>query len=187
MGVWSWIRVLVLAMFSAAVVATIIVVYLDWRAPVHVTIGPGVPGEIVVAIDGGIATPGVVTLPAGSRLQDVVAAAGGFAADADTSGLNLAARVGDGERVTIPLRGPLSTALPPDSTPGAVTENLININTASVTELDQLPGIGPVIAQRIVEFRDAHGPFAEIDQLAEIEGISADMVNELRPLVTTGA
>jgi competence protein ComEA len=186
MGIWSWMRVLVLAMFSAAVVATIIVVYLDWRTPVRVTIAPGVPGAIEVAIDGGIATPGVVTLPAGSRLQDVVAAAGGFTSDADTSGLNLAARIGDGERVTIPRRGAASTNVPPGATPNGAADSLIDINTASVAELDLLPGIGPVIAQRIVEFRDANGPFTDIAQLAEIEGISTEMVDELRPLVTTG-
>jgi len=186
MSFWTWVRVTLLVVAIAAVVGAGVVIYADWTAPSHVTIGPAGSSQIVVSIDGAVATPGVVALPGGARLQDLLEAAGGLAADADVTGLNLAARLVDGERVTIPRLAVAPTAINSNGTPVAPGPHLIDINTAPVWELDQLPGIGPVIAQRIVDYRDQHGPFRTIDDLDEVEGISPEMVDELRPLVTTG-
>ncbi|MBA3276328.1 MAG: ComEA family DNA-binding protein [Chloroflexia bacterium] len=181
------IRVVVWSALTGSVVAFCALVLLDWMIPGEVTIAPAVSGDIVIMIDGAVATPGIVRLPAGSRLQAVVEAAGGLAPNADASHLNLAARIGDGEHITISAMPTLAT--PSDGgngTPADSASSLININTSGVSELDQLPGVGPAIAQRIVDYRETNGPFDSVDELAEIDGISEAMVEELRPLVTTG-
>ncbi len=186
------IKVALLAAVTGGVVAVLAFFLIERLLPGEVTIGPGAGGQIVVEIDGAVATPGVVTLPAGSRLIDAIDGAGGLLDDADTTSLNLAGRIGDGERITIPSVAPPgeSQDLSPGATPAASspldTAGLININTAGVSELDQLPGIGPVIAQRIVDFREFYGPFESVDQLVQVEGVSQNMVEQFRHLVTTG-
>jgi competence protein ComEA len=126
-----------------------------------------------------------VRIVAGSRLDDAVRAAGGFTVEADITSLNLAGRVGDGEHITIP-HIPVETIESALVGTPVVSSNsgLINIDTASVVELEQLPDVGQVIAQRIVDFREINQGFDSIDQLVEIEGISPEMVDVLRPLVT---
>lgn len=153
--------------------------------------------EIVVSVEGAVASPGLVTLPEGSRWGDAVRAAGGLLPEADMASVNLAARLVDGERLIIanlsPVTGQRATSSPspadavvsPQGTSASdsVTQ-LININTATESELDELPGVGPVLAKRIVEYRTAQGRFTSVDELEEIRGISARMVADLRPLVT---
>lgn len=184
------IRDLILAGFVAMLLAALTFVFLDRRSPSEIVIQPGTVPGIVVDISGGVATPGVYELPGSSRLQQAIDEAGGLTADADVSSLNLAGRLGDGEKVVIPtgnvaIRAP-STGATPESDRSASADELINLNSADAVELDSLPGVGPVIAERIVAYRAANGPFASVDQLAEIEGISDAMVEEFRPLVTIG-
>lgn len=114
------------------------------------------------------------------------------AAAVDLAAVNPAERVHDGERVLIPFlstpvptRDPNQPAPIDQARPSAVA-GPININTATAAELDTLPGIGPAIAARIVAYRDSHGAFASVDELADVSGISARMVDNLRPLITTG-
>jgi competence protein ComEA len=186
------IKVVLLAAVTGGVVAVVAFFLMERLLPGEVTIGPGSAGEIVVTIDGAVATPGVITLPAGSRLIDAVEGAGGLLDTADTTTLNLAGRIGDGEQITIPSTSEPGEDQEPE--PGATPDNgssidsagLIDINTAGVSELDQLPGVGPTIAQRIIDFREFYGPFESVDQLVEVEGISQTMVDEFRHLVTTG-
>lgn len=154
---------------------------------------------IVVDVRGGVATPGIARLPGNARVADAVAAAGGLTADADVSRINLAARLADGQRLTIPTGGqpialgsmPATTASGPPSGPtpppqptGTMSPKLVNLNTATAAELKSLPGIGDVLAGRIVEYREANGPFRTVDQLHEVRGVSAKLVENLRPLVT---
>lgn len=185
------IRVALWSALAGGLVAIAVFLLLDWLMPGAVTIEPGPGAEMVVEVQGAVATPGVVRLPAGARLHQAIDATGGLAPDADTSRLNLAARVGDGERIDVPARSAaIDVATPsndgatviPDDFAGA----LIDINNDSISELDQLPGVGPVIAQRIVDYRETNGPFTSIDELGEIEGISAEMAEDLRSLVTLG-
>ncbi len=185
------IRVALWSALAGGLVAVAIFLWLDWMMPGAVTIESGQAGEIVVEVEGAVATPGIVHLPAGSRLHQAVDASGGLLPDADTTNLNLAARIGDGERIDIPARTSSAAATPtgadataPPSDPAGA---LIDINNAGVSELDQLPGVGPVIAERIIAYREVNGPFTSIEELDEIEGISAEMSEELRPLVTLGA
>ncbi len=157
-----------------------------------------VASRLVVDVVGAVQKPGVVRVAAGARVVDAIAAAGGATTDADLARLNLAAPVTDGARIAVPQSG--QPALPVD--PGAVsgggassgsasgtdsgaTTGPININTATAAELDTLPGIGPATAQAIVTDRDAHGPFASVDDLARVRGIGPAKLAQLRPLVTT--
>lgn len=185
------IRVALWSALAGGLVAIGTFLLLDWLMPGEVTIEPALGGEIVVEVDGAVATPGIVRLPAGSRLHDAIDATGGLAPDADTTSLNLAARIGDGERVDIPIRTSLADlATPFDSGGEGLADDpvgaLIDINNAGVSELDQLPGVGPVIAERIVDYREINGPFSSIEELGAIEGISLEMAEELRPMVTLG-
>lgn len=170
--------------------AALTFVLLDRRTPSQIVIRSGSFPEIVVEVSGGVATPGVYELAGASRLQQAIDRAGGLSADADVSSLNLAGRLGDGEKVVIPVRNELSEVPLDGATPGTDSEGnsrpLIDLNAASAADFDSLPGIGPVIAERILEYRTVSGPFTSVDQLAEIDGISTTMVDELRPLVTVG-
>ncbi|WP_410050691.1 helix-hairpin-helix domain-containing protein [Actinomyces sp. MRS3W] len=149
-------------------------------------------GELVIHVAGAVTTPGVVTLPAGSRVVDAIDAAGGALPDADTDQLNLARVLQDGEQVRVPHQGEDAstweeqTGVSGDGSrdTGAGAGGRININTASATELETLPGIGPALAQRIVDYREEHGPFAAVDDLTEVSGIGAAKLEALRDEVT---
>lgn len=187
------IQGIVLAALVAVLLAALTFVFLDRRTPSGIVIQPGTVADIVVEVSGGVATPGVYELPASSRLQQAIDRAGGLTAEGDVSSLNLAGRLADGEKVVIPVRTagddpgrPLVEGGTPRPDSLGDSDSLIDLNTASAADLDSLPGIGPVIAERILEYRDNNGPFTSVDELVEIEGISAAMVDELRPLVTVG-
>lgn len=153
-----------------------------------IVVEPSAQGDVVIQVDGAVATPGVYTLPPNARLIDVIAASGGLAANADMTTLNLASRLGDGESITIPELGAASqetqATAPVASTSVAASAGRININSASAAELEELPGIGPVLASRIVESRTQEGTFASVDDLIRIKGISQSMVEELAPLIS---
>ncbi|TFV67474.1 UNVERIFIED_ORG: ComEA family DNA-binding protein [Bacillus sp. AZ43] len=136
---------------------------------------------VVVSVVGQVVTPGLVTLPSGSRVADAIAAAGGLLPDADPASVNLAAVVADGEQLAVGVPGPPSAGgAAAASGPGG----LVDLNTAGVADLDALPGIGPVLAQRIVEHRQRQGPFRSVDELDDVPGIGPAIAAELAELVT---
>lgn len=156
-------------------------------------------GRIVVHVVGAVASPGVVVLADGARVADAIAAAGGAASDADTEQLNLARVLGDGEQVRVPhvgeqLAAPDPAPSPPGASGGGAAAGAsggrppaagpININTAGASELEALPGIGPALAARIVEYRDGHGPFASVDDLTDVPGIGPAKLEALRSQAT---
>jgi competence protein ComEA len=134
-------------------------------------------GQLHVHAAGAVAQPGVVTVPVGSRVTDVVAAAGGPAADADLNQINLAAPVRDGERVYVPHQG--ETAL--IATAGGDTAGVVNINEADQAALETLPGVGPATAQAIIEYRNEHGRFRSVDDLLNVRGIGPAKLAEIKP------
>lgn len=141
--------------------------------------------RIVVQAAGAVARPGVYRLSNGSRVDDLVAAAGGLADGADADRVNLAARLSDGEKVYVPRVG---EPLPADAAAGAPDANAapsapLDLNTASVGQLDALPGVGPATAQAIVDYRTQHGPFRSVDDLLDVRGIGSAKLEEIRPLV----
>lgn len=150
----------------------------------------GAPAELTVHVTGAVATPGVLTLPAGARVADAVRAAGGLTADADPGGLNLARPVSDGEQIVVPvvvLPGTGGPGAAPAEVGGATTaDGRIDLNRATATELEELPGVGPVLAGRIVAYRDEHGPFTEVGQLREVSGIGERTFQSLAELVAVG-
>jgi competence protein ComEA len=149
--------------------------------------------ELVVHVAGAVARSGVQRLPASSRVVDAVEAAGGAAADADPSRINLAAPLEDGQQVYVPRLGEVGggagaggpgAAGGGAGAAGADDESVVNLNTADVGQLDALPGVGPAIAQAIVDYRDQNGPFASVDQLVEVRGIGDAKLADLRDRVT---
>ena len=147
---------------------------------------PTTAGSVVVSVVGQVARPGLVTLPAGSRVADALAAAGGLLPEADPASVNAAAPLTDGEQIAVGVPGapaPATAAAGGGSgVPGA--GGLLDLNAATVADLDALPGIGPVLAQRIVDHRTAQGPFTSVDQLDDVSGIGPAIYAELAARVT---
>jgi competence protein ComEA len=141
------------------------------------------PGEVVVAVAGKVRTPGLVRLPAGSRVDDALRAAGGPVDPAAVGLLNLARVLVDGEQVLVGVEPPPGAAAPVGGGGGpgapAAGGGLLDLNAASASDLDGLPGIGPVLAQRIVDWRTEHGRFASVDQLREVTGIGEAKYQDL--------
>lgn len=151
--------------------------------------GDGQPGRVIVHVAGAVAMPGVVQLPAGSRVHQAIAAAGGGIPPADLNRLNLAALLTDGQKLYVPQAGehvPAGTdQLPIDGAGGGgpAAGGKVNLNTAGVEELDALPKVGPVLAQRIVDWRKDHGLFKSVEELDAIDGVGPKMLETLLPLV----
>lgn len=148
-------------------------------------IPPPTPSPILVHVDGAVQLPGVYPLPVGSRIQDAVKAAGGFSDLADPSLVNLAARLKDGDKITIPTIG--QTSLPENSRSGAVIQTSstgIDINTATAAELEALPGIGPGRAEDIVKYRESHGSFTYIEEIMNVPGIGQSTFDQIKDLIT---
>ena len=159
---------------------------------------PGAPAapasstQLVVHVVGQVRRPGVVVLPAAARVRDAVARAGGALPSADLGAVNLARPLADGEQLRIPRPGeapPASTA--PSASGGAPAGGggtgaggLVNLNTATQSVLEELPGVGPVLAQRIIDWRTEHGRFTSVDELAEVSGIGEKMFAQLQGKVT---
>jgi competence protein ComEA len=157
-----------------------------------VTLRP-VPTEkpIVVQVSGAVPRPGVYALAQGSRVQDAISAAGGFLAEAEKTGINLARALEDGEQLDIPYMEGSSpvildapTAISISTSPSSA--ELININTASASELDTLPGIGPTTAQKIIDYRQQNGPFVSKEDIINVSGIGPGTYERIKDLITVG-
>lgn len=145
---------------------------------------PPMEEALVVHVAGAVQSPGVVEVPSGTRVGEALEAAGGASAEADLDALNLAAAVTDGQQVYVPREGEAAPAPTDGGSPTGSTGAVIDLNTADLAALDTLPGIGPALAQRIVDWRSAHGPFASVDALLEVSGIGPATLERLRDLVT---
>ena len=138
---------------------------------------------LVVDVAGAVRRPGLYRLPSGSRIADAVARAGGMSRQAAAASVNLAAPLADGEQVLVPTLAAGGSAA---SSPGGAASPSapVDLNSATVDQLDALPGVGPVTAQKIVDYRTEHGPFTSVDDLDAIPGIGPARIENLRGLVT---
>jgi competence protein ComEA len=150
---------------------------------------PPSPPPCVVHVTGGVLHPGIYTLPDGARVGEALEAAGGAMESADLELLNLAAPIQDGERIWVPVRSESPSVLTtPSETamPQLAPAGLVNINSANQPELEGLPGIGPALAQAILQYRQEHGLFAEIAELIEVPGIGPGILEQIQELITVG-
>jgi competence protein ComEA len=183
------------ALAAFAVLVAVLAGVLAWRArpqvqPVPPAVSSSVSssasastatgGTLVVAVSGKVHRPGLVRLPAGSRVADAIDAAGGALPGTDLSLLNLARKVTDGELILVGIAPPPGSAV----AAGASAGGLVNLNTASLEQLQTLPGVGPVLAQRIVDYRDQHGGFKTVADLQKVSGIGDTRYNDLKNRVT---
>jgi competence protein ComEA len=137
---------------------------------------------VVVDVAGKVRRPGVATLPAGSRVVDAIRKAGGARPGVDLTGLNLARVLVDGEQILVGVAPVAGVAASASAQPGAADGgSLVNLNTATLDQLDGLPGVGPVTAQKILDWRSAHGAFTAIDELLEVDGIG-EAILPFRPV-----
>lgn len=186
---------------ALAVVAVLVVAlaaYLAWQArpsvepapePVPVPVAQSgrpaassAPAMLVVAVTGRVRKSGLVRLPQGARVADAIEAAGGVLPDTDLSAVNLARKVTDGELIAIGVPGVAAADGPAAGAgPGA---GPVNLNTATLAQLDALPGVGPVLAQRILDHRSRHGDFRSVGDLRQVEGIGESKFAQLKDLVT---
>jgi competence protein ComEA len=164
-------------------------------APAASPTGPAPTGELVVSVAGAVAAPGLVTLPAGARVADALTAAGGALPGTDLLTLNLAQPLTDGEQVLVGVVGPPAAGAAPAAkgAPAAggapargpsAAGGLVNLNTATQPELEELPGVGPVMAAAIIAFRTQNGPFTSVEQLDDVSGVGAARLAQLVDLVT---
>ena len=149
--------------------------------------GASPTGVVVVDVAGKVRRPGVVTLPAGSRVLDALRRAGGARRAVDLSVLNLARVLVDGEQILVgvqPAPGTAASAAATSTAGATAPGQLVNINTATLDGLEALPGVGPVTAQKILDWRTAHGAFSSVDELLEVDGIGEKTLADMAPYVT---
>lgn len=175
----------VLAIVAGLAVA--VVAFLMWQSqpreePVAVVEASGSarvePAELVVAVSGQVHRPGLVRLPPGSRVADAIEAAGGVLPGVDLATVNLARKLNDGELIAVGVvAGDGAEAVP--GQPARV-----NLNSSSLAQLDTLPGVGPVLAQRIIDYRAKRGGFRSVEELRQVDGIGEETFARLKDLVT---
>ena len=163
-------------------------------------VGTGAVGVVVVHVVGAVVKPGLVELKAGSRVADAITAAGGSTPEAELASINVARLLIDGEQIRVPMPGEIVESVGSGSSSGGMgagatgvgagggsgggSGRLVSLNTGDLAAFDSLPGVGPVLAQRIIDWRTAHGQFRSIDELGEVSGIGAKLLAQLTPLVT---
>jgi competence protein ComEA len=147
------------------------------------TAGRAATRTLTVHVAGAVVAPGLYKVPEGSRVADALQRAGGPAPDASLDDLNLAGKVQDGQKVMVPRRPPPGSPLQA-GVPATPASNITNLNTASAADLDKLPGVGPSMAQRIIDYRTKNGTFSSVEDLDNVEGIGPKKLEDLRDLVT---
>lgn len=184
-----------LGVMAGFVLAGILIFVARAPAGIPIMLEPA-PTEAPIAVHviGAVARPGLYEFPSGTRVQDAIDAAGGLLAEANSDSLNLAALLEDGQQLSIPYKAgsePVITTntleLPSSVTPTSTADpnvELVNINTATVEELDSLPGIGPTTAQKIIDYRTANGPFTTLESIMNVSGIGPSTFEDIKALIS---
>ena len=159
-------------------------VLLSTATPLPSPVATATPCPLRVYVSGAVQQPDVYRLLPDSIVKDAILAAGGAADDADLDRINLALAVSDGQHVYVPHQGEQNLPVQPPSDQRS-SGSQVNLNTANLQELESLPGIGPTIAQRIVDHRQLHGPFEQIEDIMEVSGIGPATFAEIQDLITT--
>ncbi|MFI7462527.1 helix-hairpin-helix domain-containing protein [Nonomuraea sp. NPDC049646] len=184
------LRVLV----AVGALAVAVAVFFVWRSqptpeplpppPATTPLSPSpTAAKVTVQVAGKVRKPGVYLLPQGSRVTDAVTAAGGLKHGASTGPLNLARRLIDGEQIIVGAPSPVVAAVPPGYPGSDPAPAILDLNAATPDQLEELPGVGEVLAARIAEFRTTHGGFTSVDQLREVSGIGPRKYEEIKPKV----
>lgn len=186
----TWHYALLSLLIGLALSAAILITTAPPRGTAIKLLPAPTPAPLTIHIDGAVAKPGVYLLPRGSRVQNAVQAAGGFREDASTASVNLAASLKDGEKIVIPIIAAppvpgVETTPPPlaERQPELVNTGPLNLNTATVEDLDSLPGIGPAIAGAIIKYREEHGDFQTIEEIQNVSGIGAAKFEQIKDLI----
>lgn len=191
----------VAALIAAAVIGAGLWAFLPSPSPIHVPadffaqvdpqpqqfaaeaeVAPDGQARVFVHVAGAVIAPGLVELEATARVAEAIDTAGGAHPDADLSAVNLAETVADGQQIYVPTQEENS---PPAGAGGPSEGGVVNLNTADEAALQELPGIGPVLAERIVQFRESNGPFAKVDALQQVPGVGPALMEQIHPLATT--
>jgi competence protein ComEA len=183
----------------AAAILALVLVVVAWRhaaagAPAPLRVAPVTPAPaspaaaaarlLVVDVVGAVRRPGLVRLPEGSRVADAIANAGGLRRGAERAGVNFAAPVSDGQQVVVPQRGAaVAAGVGAGGGAASVSTGPVSLSSATAEQLDALPGVGPVTAEKIVAYRQLHGAFRSVDELDAISGIGPARIADLRGLV----
>jgi competence protein ComEA len=199
-GSSAWVKVIGGSVFGLLVLAVVMIFRSDRGETIVLQVQPvSDPNVVRIYVGGEVVTPGLYTLPRGSRVADALSAAGGATNAGDITGLGMAAIVEDADQIIVPARQAVATPPPmmafagggataaSATQPAPSSPAVINVNTATAVELETLPGIGPALAGRIIDYRQANGPLKSVDELEVIEGISQRMVDEMRHLLTVGS
>jgi competence protein ComEA len=194
----SWQGVLLGIFLGLAASAIILLVAAPPRGEPLILPAPPTPSLVIVQVSGAVLNPGLVSLPRQSRVQNAIDAAGGFSADADRDSLNLAARVNDGDKITvfsISMRSTQAAAAATGTSQDSKGKIIlttptpdfpVNINTASIQELQNLPNIGLTKAEAIVNYRQQHGSFKKVEDIQNVAGIGASTFEKIKEFITVG-
>lgn len=155
----------------------------DRPPPVAVTASKAAESSLVVSVVGKVASPGLVTVPSGARVADALSAAGGVLDGADITALNLARKLSDGEQLYVGVPVPPQAASEP-AVGGGASPGKLDLNSATLEQLDTLAGVGEVTAKRIIDWRTQHGGFTSVEQLQDVDGIGQAKLSRLRDQVT---
>lgn len=171
-------------------------IIINTPAPTIMTMATATPGTIQVYVNGAVKIPDVYVLPYDSRVKQAIEAAGGFNEEANTAVVNLAEPLVDGTHIYVPdsegsSETPSQVISDPEQPPPGgrnvgIGGLLVNINTAGAVELEELPGIGPAIAQKIIDYRTANGAFSSVEAVMDVSGIGEVKFKQIRDLITTG-
>jgi len=182
-------RTLVLAIIGLLILVAVAALLIRWQPAETITIEPplptAMPGPIRVHVSGAVVSADVYDLPPDSIVRDAIDAAGGANGDADLENINLAKTLNEGDQVYVPRIGEAPTPAPPAEAGAApAATGPVNLNTATQAELETLPGIGPAIAGRIIEYRTANGPFATIEDIQNVSGIGPATFEDIKDFIT---